>query len=94
MSEVTVLVESSEVMYALKHCFDQAAKGASPEEDTSMPQWKMMMMTMMKDKRIGVLARTLDEDGDMDFVKMRMAAIWETMERGAEGTSNPSIFLA
>jgi hypothetical protein len=41
--------------------------------------------------------RIFDEEEDADIVKMRMVAIWkaqETMERGVNERSNPSVFFA
>jgi hypothetical protein len=95
-SVVTVLVESSDVMLAFRHWYDQASKGVEPKEYTIMPQWQGMM-NMIKWKRIEVMERTFNEERDADFVKMRMVAIWEaqnTMEREANERSNPSVFLA
>jgi hypothetical protein len=83
-------------MFAVKHCFKQDCKGVAPEECTNTPQWQNMMK-MMRSKWIQVWASEFDEEGDAEFVKMRMVAIWEaqeTMERGVEERSNPSLFLA
>jgi hypothetical protein len=95
-SEVTILVESSDVMLIFKHYFEQSTMGAELEEYTRMPQWQTMMK-IVKGKGVQALAMNFEEEGDVDFVKMRIVAICEaqeTMERGVNERSNPSVFLA
>jgi hypothetical protein len=55
------------------------------------------MMKLLREKGIQMTAMEFDEIGDADFVRMRMAAVWEAheiMERGVAERSNPSGFLA
>jgi hypothetical protein len=89
-------VESSDVIPEFEQCLEQTGKEVEPEEYTTMPQWQKKKK-MMKSKGIEILAREFNEEGDAEFVKMRMVAIWEaqeTMERGVDERSNPSVFLA
>jgi hypothetical protein len=60
-SEVTILVESSDLMWAFRNCFEQEGRGVKPEECTKMPQWKTMTK-MMRSKGIQMWAREFNED--------------------------------
>jgi hypothetical protein len=66
--------------------FDQNNRGIPPEENTSIPQWQVMM-NMIGTPGVQVVAREFDEKEDTYYVRMRMVAIWEAqeaMERGVE----------
>jgi hypothetical protein len=68
-SEVTIIVESSDVMAALNHCWTQDGKGVEPEDYTSLLQWKSMMK-IVENKGIQLVARVFDEEEDADFVQI------------------------
>jgi hypothetical protein len=95
-SQVTVLVESSDILSAVVLCSGMEAMGQEPHEYTTMPQ-SLEMAKMRKNKGLVVHCRAFDGDLDAPIVTMRMIAIrqaQETMERGVSERDNPFTFLA
>jgi hypothetical protein len=79
-STVIIITESSDVNLGFKHCYEQNAKGRHPTEYTTMQQWIWMMKTM-RERGIQFSVNVLNEEEDMDCIKMSMLAIATELRR-------------
>jgi hypothetical protein len=95
-SDVIILLECDDVCAALKECQDMERKQLDPAVYVNSPQWREMLMEWRR-KDVRGLYRTVDDELDRNFFRMRSIAIWdalETMEHGVSERDNPSTFLA
>jgi hypothetical protein len=75
-SQVELLLESEDVLAALKECQTMDRQHVDIVSNVSLPQWSNFL-SAWKNKEIQVQFRKFNENVGQEFILRRMVAIWE-----------------